>query len=64
MSGTPCNVLAELVSKTLIGGDSILDEEQKTAFHREFEEQIREPVEHIRTEKRRSYDRSHDLAFW
>lgn len=64
MSGTSRNVLADLVSITLIRGDSTLDEKQKTAFHKEFEEQIREPVEQIRTEKRRSYDKSQDLAFW
>jgi len=64
VSNTPNSILAELVSKTLVGGNSILNEQQKTTFHREFEKQIREPVEQIRSEKRKYYDKTQHIAFW
>lgn len=58
------SVLAELVKKTLTDGQAKLDDQEQARFHRQFKEQISPEVEKLREEKRKSYDRNQDLAFW
>ncbi len=56
-------VLAELVAEVIKTGNTRkLDEEKTSRFYREFEEEVAEQVEEIRSEKRRAYEEFKNIA--
>lgn len=56
-------VLAGLVADVLrTGNQQTLDEEKKSRFYREFESDLAQQVEQMRSEKRRAYEELKNIA--
>jgi len=56
-------VLAGLVADVLkTGSQQTLDAEEKSRFYREFESDLAEQVEQMRSEKRRAYEELKNIA--
>ena len=56
-------VLAELVAEVIrTGNQRILSEDEKARFYREFESNLTEQVERMRSEKRRAYEELKNIA--
>jgi hypothetical protein len=57
------NILAQLVAEAIRAKGKVSLEERKTAdFHREFELEISEELEELRSAKRRAYEEAKNIA--
>lgn len=58
-------VLAELVTEAIHQDkETNLSPEAQAQFYRGFEEELSEPVEKIRADKRRAFEETQELAIW
>lgn len=56
-------ILAELIAEVVTTGNSkSLSKEESSTFHQQFELEIAEEVEKIRSEKRRAYEELKNIA--